>query len=130
MRKRRRLIRLSFQWDSYFISLGLLADGMVDLAQGIVLHFLFEIKHYGKILNGNRSCGISFFRSCRSQADFPFGTATTSADPSLPSSPTSSSKSTLSSIRRRKSRTRPGFASRSKAPSASASSLPNFEASR
>ena len=28
---------------------------MVDLAQGIVLHFLFEIKHYGKILNGNRS---------------------------------------------------------------------------
>lgn len=27
---------------------------MVDLARGIVEHFLFEIKHYGKILNGNR----------------------------------------------------------------------------
>ena len=44
----------AFQWDSYFISLGLLADGNVDLAKGIVEHFLFEIKHYGKILNGNR----------------------------------------------------------------------------
>ncbi|GAA5852877.1 hypothetical protein JCM5353_001228, partial [Sporobolomyces roseus] len=40
---------------SYFISLGLLADGYVDLAKGIVEHFLFEIKHYKKILNGNRS---------------------------------------------------------------------------
>ncbi|GAA5887318.1 hypothetical protein JCM6882_002490 [Rhodosporidiobolus microsporus] len=40
---------------SYFISLGLLADGHVELAQGIVEHFLFEIKHYKKILNGNRS---------------------------------------------------------------------------
>jgi alpha,alpha-trehalase len=45
-----------FQWDSYFISLGLLADGYVELAQGIVEHFLFEIKHYKKILNGNRRC--------------------------------------------------------------------------
>jgi alpha,alpha-trehalase len=42
------------QWDSYFISLGLLADGHVELAKGIVEHFLFEIKHYRKILNGNR----------------------------------------------------------------------------
>ncbi|GAA5861298.1 hypothetical protein JCM8547_008551 [Rhodosporidiobolus lusitaniae] len=44
-----------YNWDSYFISLGLLADGYVELAQGIVEHFLFEIKHYKKILNGNRS---------------------------------------------------------------------------
>ncbi|GAA5828689.1 hypothetical protein JCM3766R1_003790 [Sporobolomyces carnicolor] len=44
-----------YNWDSYFISLGLLADGYVDLAKGIVEHFLFEIKHYKKILNGNRS---------------------------------------------------------------------------
>ncbi|GAA5975859.1 hypothetical protein JCM10908_005305 [Rhodotorula pacifica] len=43
------------EWDSYFISLGLLADGHVELAKGIVEHFLFEIKHYKKILNGNRS---------------------------------------------------------------------------
>ncbi|GAA5953272.1 hypothetical protein JCM21900_004470 [Sporobolomyces salmonicolor] len=44
-----------YNWDSYFISLGLLADGYVELAKGIVEHFLFEIKHYKKILNGNRS---------------------------------------------------------------------------
>ncbi|GAA5983817.1 hypothetical protein JCM11641_005204 [Rhodosporidiobolus odoratus] len=44
-----------YNWDSYFISLGLLADGQVELAKGIVEHFLFEIKHYKKILNGNRS---------------------------------------------------------------------------
>jgi len=44
------------QWDSYFISLGLLADGQVELAKGIADHFLFEIKHYKKILNGNRRC--------------------------------------------------------------------------
>ncbi|KAM0788228.1 hypothetical protein ACM66B_001382 [Microbotryomycetes sp. NB124-2] len=44
-----------YNWDSYFISLGLIADGRYELAKGIVEHFLFEIKHYGKILNGNRS---------------------------------------------------------------------------
>ncbi|ORY88799.1 glycoside hydrolase family 37 protein [Leucosporidium creatinivorum] len=54
-----------YNWDSYFISLGLLADGNVDLAKGIVEHFLFEIKHYGKILNGNRS-----YYLCRSQPPF------------------------------------------------------------
>ncbi|KAJ8296009.1 Neutral trehalase [Rhodotorula toruloides] len=30
-------------------------DGHVELAKGIVEHFLFEIRHYRKILNGNRS---------------------------------------------------------------------------
>lgn len=44
-----------YNWDSYFIALGLLEDNRVDLAQGAVEHFIFEIKHYGKILNGNRS---------------------------------------------------------------------------
>ena len=39
----------------YFISLGLVVDGWVDMTQGIVEHFIFNIKHYGKILNGNRS---------------------------------------------------------------------------
>lgn len=46
---------MTLQWDSYFISLGLLADGKVELAQGIVEHFLFQIQYYKKILNGNRS---------------------------------------------------------------------------
>lgn len=44
-----------YNWDSYFIALGLIEDGRVDLARGAVEHFIFEIKHYGKILNGNRS---------------------------------------------------------------------------
>lgn len=36
-----------YNWDSYFISLGLLVDGKVDMAKGMVEHFIFEIKHYG-----------------------------------------------------------------------------------
>ncbi|KAN0113589.1 alpha,alpha-trehalase-neutral trehalase [Russula decolorans] len=44
-----------YNWDSYFISLGLLVDGQVQMAKGIVDHFVFEIKHYNKILNGSRS---------------------------------------------------------------------------
>lgn len=44
-----------YNWDSYFISLGLVVDNMVDMAKGTVDHFIFEIKHYGKILNGNRT---------------------------------------------------------------------------
>lgn len=44
-----------YNWDSYFIALGLLADGRVDLAKGAVDHFIFEIKHYHKIMNGNRT---------------------------------------------------------------------------
>ena len=38
-----------YNWDSYFISLGLLVDGQIDMAQGMVDHFVFEIKHYGKV---------------------------------------------------------------------------------
>jgi alpha,alpha-trehalase len=37
-----------YNWDSYFISLGLLVDGKVEMAKGMVDHFIFEIKHYGK----------------------------------------------------------------------------------
>ncbi|KAF8340465.1 glycoside hydrolase family 37 protein [Cantharellus anzutake] len=54
-----------YNWDSYFISLGLLVDGQVDMAQGMVEHFVFEIKHYGKILNGSRS-----YYLCRTQPPF------------------------------------------------------------
>jgi neutral trehalase len=49
-----------YNWDSYFISLGLLVDGYIDMAKGMVEHFIFEIKHYGKILNGSRSYVSSF----------------------------------------------------------------------
>ncbi len=44
-----------YGWDSYFEALGLLHDGRVDLAQAMVEHFLYEITHYGQILNANRS---------------------------------------------------------------------------
>jgi hypothetical protein len=29
--------------------LGLLVDGQVEMAQGMVEHFIFEIKHYNKV---------------------------------------------------------------------------------
>jgi alpha,alpha-trehalase len=44
-----------YGWDSYFIVLGLLHDGLVELAKAMVAHFLYEIEHYGQILNANRS---------------------------------------------------------------------------
>jgi alpha,alpha-trehalase len=44
-----------YGWDSYWIVLGLLRNGAVDLAQSIVDNFLYEIEHYGKILNANRT---------------------------------------------------------------------------
>jgi len=44
-----------YGWDSYFIILGLLRDGRIDLARGMVENFFFEIEHYGAILNANRT---------------------------------------------------------------------------
>ncbi len=44
-----------YGWDSYFESLGLLIDGRGDLAKAMVENFIYEINHYGKILNANRS---------------------------------------------------------------------------
>ncbi|KAI8140139.1 neutral trehalase [Fennellomyces sp. T-0311] len=54
-----------YGWDSYFIALGLLIDGRVDLAQSMVDNFVYQIQHYGKILNANRSYYLS-----RSQPPF------------------------------------------------------------
>src|SRR5258707_14444658 len=54
-----------YGWDSYFIVRGLLQDGKVDLAKGMVDNFFFEIEHYGSILNANRSYYLS-----RSQPPF------------------------------------------------------------
>jgi alpha,alpha-trehalase len=44
-----------YGWDSYFIVLGLEADHREALAKGIVDNFLFEIEHYGAVLNANRT---------------------------------------------------------------------------
>jgi alpha,alpha-trehalase len=44
-----------YGWDSYFIIVGLLRDGRLDLAKGMVDNFLFEVEHYGGVLNANRT---------------------------------------------------------------------------
>ncbi len=44
-----------YGWDSYFIQVGLLRDGEDELAEDMIENFLYEIEHYGAILNANRS---------------------------------------------------------------------------
>ncbi|KAI9099685.1 trehalase-domain-containing protein [Phlyctochytrium arcticum] len=44
-----------YGWNSYFEALGLLVDGRIELACGMVENFNYEIEHYGRILNANRS---------------------------------------------------------------------------
>lgn len=42
-------------WDSHFIVLGLLRSGRLDLARSMVDQQLYQIEHYGTILNANRT---------------------------------------------------------------------------
>lgn len=44
-----------YGWDSYMETIGLIVDGRVDLAKSMAKNFCFCIKHYGKILNANRT---------------------------------------------------------------------------
>lgn len=44
-----------YGWDSYFIVLGLLNDGRITTAKGMVEDFFFEIANYGAVLNANRT---------------------------------------------------------------------------
>jgi len=44
-----------YGWDSYFIQVGLLQDGELRLARDMVDNFIYEIEHYGTILNANRT---------------------------------------------------------------------------
>ena len=44
-----------YGWDSYFITLGLLEDNRIELAKAMVDNFVYEITHYGAILNANRT---------------------------------------------------------------------------
>jgi alpha,alpha-trehalase len=48
-----------YGWDSYFIVLGLLHDGKVQLARDQTDNFLYEVERYGKVLNANRSYYLS-----------------------------------------------------------------------
>src|SRR6267143_1316281 len=44
-----------YGWDSYFIVRGLVEDKRIELARGMVENFVFEIEHYGAVLNANRT---------------------------------------------------------------------------
>ena len=44
-----------YGWDSFFEVLGLLVDNRLELAKAMVDNFVYQITHYGKILNANRS---------------------------------------------------------------------------
>ena len=44
-----------YGWDSYFILRGLLRDGFVVEAKGLVDDLIYEVRNYGKILNANRT---------------------------------------------------------------------------
>jgi alpha,alpha-trehalase len=44
-----------YGWDSYFIGLGLMIDDKFELAKAMIDNLEYQIIHYGKILNANRS---------------------------------------------------------------------------
>ena len=48
-----------YGWDSYFIGVGLLIDDQLEKAMAIAENFKYQIIHYGKILNANRSYYLS-----------------------------------------------------------------------
>lgn len=54
-----------YGWDSYFIQLGLMRDCEYDLAKSMVDQLLYEVEHYGTVLNANRTYFLS-----RSQPPF------------------------------------------------------------
>ena len=43
-----------YNWDSYFCATAMI-DTHPHVVKSILRHFIFEIKHYGKVLNANRS---------------------------------------------------------------------------
>lgn len=44
-----------YGWDSYFEGVGLNIDKRQDLSKSMIENFAYQIEHYGKILNANRS---------------------------------------------------------------------------
>lgn len=48
-----------YGWDSYFILLGLVEQNHLHLALSIIENCAYEIEHYGKVLNANRSYYLS-----------------------------------------------------------------------
>ncbi len=54
-----------YGWDSYFIQVGLLRDGEIEMAKNMADDFIYQVKNYGRILNANRTYYLS-----RSQPPF------------------------------------------------------------
>ncbi|MEM9092563.1 MAG: trehalase family glycosidase [Cyanobacteria bacterium P01_F01_bin.53] len=48
-----------YGWDSYFILLGLLHDNEIALAQSLTDQLLYQVEHYGMVLNANRTYFLS-----------------------------------------------------------------------
>ena len=44
-----------YGWDSFFIAMGLLHDGQLQLAKDMADDVLYEVRLYGKVLNANRT---------------------------------------------------------------------------
>ena len=44
-----------YGWDSYFILLGLLQDDQLELAKSLTDQLLYQVIHYGTVLNANRT---------------------------------------------------------------------------
>jgi alpha,alpha-trehalase len=44
-----------YGWDSYFIQVGLLHDDELSRARDLAENFLYEVEHYGAVLNANRT---------------------------------------------------------------------------
>ena len=44
-----------YGWDSFFIIVGLVESGAIDLALGMANNLLYMVEHFGKILNANRT---------------------------------------------------------------------------
>ncbi len=48
-----------YGWDSYFMLLGLLDASQLDLALGVIENFIYQLQHYGKILNASRTWSLN-----------------------------------------------------------------------
>ena len=49
----------AYGWDSYFILLGLLLDDEIELAKSLTEQLLYQVEHYGAVLNANRTYFLS-----------------------------------------------------------------------
>jgi alpha,alpha-trehalase len=47
-----------YGWDSYFIQKGLLRDRQVKMARSLANNLVYEVRHYGKVLNASRTWSL------------------------------------------------------------------------